>query len=691
MQCLRHNRKNNIPTSKSNRFIHGVLIVLLGFLTGQVGWSQKLYDIDSLKQELERTTSPVDHASLLIYLSNAYRFVDKELSEEYAIQALTEAQILANDTLIADSYFQLEQVCFFRDDYELALFYLDSAILLYQKINAHYMESMALRVKGNILSFMGKYNDAYEVLLMALERCEKEEDKDGANSTKLLLATVLDYVKEYDQSELLYKEAISYLDTLSDDMYYYEDISFGLTYYGMHLDLRERYDEALEKFKETERLAKRAQDPYGELIAIVNTGLLYADLEQYDSSEYYCDYALAMSKEYEDLFEEQSCYKCLGITYAGQGRNSEAEKMFLMADQLANAIEVPQEQMEIKKHLANFYKKQGAFEKALAYQEEYKVYSDSTFNTTKAAQFSLLQTKFNIAEKEKMNKGLQEKLKNKTRQNALYLVGILLAAVFIVVLYLVFLIQQNNKNKLEHLVTERTKELKESNEMLWQANQELKEFAYITSHDLKEPIRNINSYAYLTSRKIKDSKLEEATDFLEYISKSAIQLNDLVNDVYNFVRLEEIHVTRETFLLTDLVETISTDLHKLGEKRKGIVSTSFIRLTLSKNLLKLILKNLIQNGWKYNKNEEALVQVSCQETDEVYQFEVSDNGIGIAHEFHEHVFKMFKRLHSRGEYTGSGLGLSICKKIITKMGGDISIKTPGIGDEGIVVSFSIPK
>jgi signal transduction histidine kinase len=185
--------------------------------------------------------------------------------------------------------------------------------------------------------------------------------------------------------------------------------------------------------------------------------------------------------------------------------------------------------------------------------------------------------------------------------------------------------------------------------------------------------------------------MNEAGDFLSKISKSAIQLNDLVNDVYNFVRLDELSLNKDIFMLSDLTDEIRTDLQKLDKEKNGRLRVSSIQLRMSKNLLKIILKNLIQNGWKYNEQKESMVNINCVETETTYEFEVSDNGIGIAPQFHEQVFQMFKRLHGRGDYAGSGLGLPICKKMVVKMGGDISITTPGIGEDGITVRFFIPK
>jgi signal transduction histidine kinase len=384
-------------------------------------------------------------------------------------------------------------------------------------------------------------------------------------------------------------------------------------------------------------------------------------------------------------------YESLLVALSMYEEEGQLEQAYFFRDDYEQALLYIDSSIVLYRKINDLYKQQGDYQKALTYHEAYKLYSDSTYNSTKSAQFSFLQTEYDIAVKERTNQLLQEELTYKTKQSALYLAVIVLALAFIIALYSIYVIQQKSKKQLEVLVSDRTKELQDSNERLQQANKELQEFTYITSHDLKEPIRNINSYAFLTERKIKDSKMNEAGDFLSKISKSAIQLNDLVNDVYNFVRLDELSLNKDIFMLSDLTDEIRTDLQKLDKEKNGRLRVSSIQLRMSKNLLKIILKNLIQNGWKYNEQKESMVNINCVETETTYEFEVSDNGIGIAPQFHEQVFQMFKRLHGRGDYAGSGLGLPICKKMVVKMGGDISITTPGIGEDGITVRFFIPK
>jgi tetratricopeptide (TPR) repeat protein len=571
------NGQGGIDSENAKLILRAIVLLAIALLSTLLSRAQESeWNLDSLEQTLDTITSPQERNYLLILISDAYRFSNKDKSERFAFQALEEAKAAGDDALVADSYFQLEQSFFFQDDYEKALLYIDSAIVLYAKRDDPYWKGTALQVKGSILSFMGKYNEAYQSLLLAQETQKDEEYKDELNNTRVLIASVFDCVKEYSQSASLYQEAIRHFKSKPDQIYYYEDISFALSHYGVHLYTRGLYKEALETFKELDQLAKEVQDPYGEVGALVYIGLVYANLEQFDSSGYYCNRAFEISEFYEDEYEKLLCYKCLGMTYQGQNRLDETGKVFLKAALLADTLGVLQEQMEMKKYLTDYYKIKGDHKKALAYHEAFKTYSDSTFNVAKSAQLSLLQTQYNIDQKVKANLQLRQQLRDKTLQSTLYLIAIVLAVALSIVLFMLFRLQKRNKNILEGLVKKRTRELKKSNVNLQQANKELKEFAYITSHDLKEPIRNINTYAFLTLRKVNNKETEEAAAFLEHISKSAIQLSKLVDDVFNFIQLEEMQVAKTSFLLTDVVEEVSAELYELAQQKRGRIVQQFL-------------------------------------------------------------------------------------------------------------------
>ncbi|MEM1216144.1 MAG: ATP-binding protein, partial [Bacteroidota bacterium] len=338
------------------------------------------------------------------------------------------------------------------------------------------------------------------------------------------------------------------------------------------------------------------------------------------------------------------------------------------------------------------YETKGQLSKALNYLEEYKVLGDSILNLDKARQRSFMQTQFDIAQKDNQNRELTQRLEAKSRESYYYVIVVLLILGLAVSLASLYVFQRRSNVKLEETVTQRTQELKASNRRLVTANEELQEFSYITFHDLREPIRNISVFAGLAKRRLTQKKLSGVEDSLQFIAKSALQLDELVNSVYSFVRLGNADQQLDAFLLDALVEEIKGELTVMVKDNNGHITlvNEALTVTTNRSVLKIVLTNLISNSLKYNESDNAKVEIHAKKEEQHYHFQVKDNGIGIEPEFREQVFKMFKRLHHRGDYSGSGLGLAICRKLVERLGGEITVLGPGLEQQGVNIAFSIP-
>lgn len=228
--------------------------------------------------------------------------------------------------------------------------------------------------------------------------------------------------------------------------------------------------------------------------------------------------------------------------------------------------------------------------------------------------------------------------------------------------------------------------LKKSNTALHKANQELERFAYITSHDLKTPARNISSFLGLAERDLKRGQYDNLETFFGYAKAGAHQMNELIEDILNFSRLN--HQKALVLEFADLNETIATceeQLRVTYGSRFTVHATGLPVIKTAPKLLSILFMNLLDNAIKYNDAEQAIIQVDSRVEDNQWVLTFADNGIGIAPEFQDKVFEMFQRLHTPTEYNGTGIGLAMCRKVAQRLGGEIELQSqPGEGSQFLV-------
>jgi len=239
------------------------------------------------------------------------------------------------------------------------------------------------------------------------------------------------------------------------------------------------------------------------------------------------------------------------------------------------------------------------------------------------------------------------------------------------------------KDGLELLVTARTAELKTAVEKLERSNRDLDEFAYIASHDLKEPLRGIHNYVSFLREDYGGRLDEEGRGYLSRLQRLAERLTALIDGLLAYSRLSNRPLPMETVDLEAVLDDVAVDLEAPLESQ-GVELRRVGRLPSVKcNAARIgeVFQNLIANGAKYNDKAEKWVEVGCDASGPVPVFCVRDNGIGIPEQHREKVFRIFKRLHEQSKYGGgTGVGLTIVKKIVERHGGRIWLEsTPGEG------------
>jgi PAS domain S-box-containing protein len=243
--------------------------------------------------------------------------------------------------------------------------------------------------------------------------------------------------------------------------------------------------------------------------------------------------------------------------------------------------------------------------------------------------------------------------------------------------------------KAEDALAMKAMELAHSNAELGRSNAELQHFAYIASHDLQEPLRMVASYVQLLARRYKDKLDQDANEFIGFAVDGATRMQALINALLTYSRVGS---QAKKFTPTDCEAVLDSTLAglKTAVEESGAEITRDPLPTVMGDATQLgqLFQNLIGNGIKFRGAERPRIHVSCQRNGQGWVFSVRDHGIGFDSRYAERIFVMFQRLHAKGEYPGTGIGLAVCKKIVERHDGEIWVESrPG---EGATFYFTIP-
>ena len=235
------------------------------------------------------------------------------------------------------------------------------------------------------------------------------------------------------------------------------------------------------------------------------------------------------------------------------------------------------------------------------------------------------------------------------------------------------------QNNLRQLVSE-----------LKMSNKELEQFAYVASHDLQEPLRMITSFTQLLEKRYKGQLDSDADDYISFVVDGAHRMKDLIDDLLEFSRLNTEVREFELVIMEIALEDVLRNLKPTLRESNAHITHDYLPNVMGDHVQIIqLLQNLIGNAIKFKGNNPPSIHISAQDKDTTWLFSINDKGIGIDQNHQKQIFSIFKRLHTREEYPGTGIGLSISKRIIENHGGQIWVESE-LG-KGSTFYFTIPK
>lgn len=232
-------------------------------------------------------------------------------------------------------------------------------------------------------------------------------------------------------------------------------------------------------------------------------------------------------------------------------------------------------------------------------------------------------------------------------------------------------------------------QLNEKNHLLEKSNAKLALFSQMASHDLKVPLKGLDSYLNLIQKNVANEKLNEVPKYIKIVKKSVSRMSAMIEDTLEFSTVDSANRDKKYFEEIDLgiiAKNIRVSL-LANEENIKIEIDELPRVFGRKNQVYKVFQNLIENGIKYNRSTKKRIRISCISENGVAHISIKDNGIGIKADQFNSIFQPYKRLHSDDEFSGSGLGLAICKDIVESMEGSIDLKS---NEEGSTFMIRLP-
>jgi light-regulated signal transduction histidine kinase (bacteriophytochrome) len=233
--------------------------------------------------------------------------------------------------------------------------------------------------------------------------------------------------------------------------------------------------------------------------------------------------------------------------------------------------------------------------------------------------------------------------------------------------------------------------LEEQTLELQRSNRELEQFAYVASHDLQEPLRKVASFCQMLERRYSGQLDERADQYIHFAVDGAKRMQQLINDLLEFSRVGRVSTPLVDVDLNDCLRNALFSLEAAREEAAAEITAADLPTVHGEApLLTQLLQNLIGNAIKFRSQEPPRITITAGEGDGFWEFSCTDNGIGIEPEYADRVFLIFQRLHAKEVYTGTGIGLAMCKKIVEYHGGRIWVDESPRTEPGTTIHWTLP-
>ncbi|HWB62119.1 MAG TPA: ATP-binding protein [Chitinophagales bacterium] len=533
--------------------------------------------------------------------------------------------------------------CLVVNDYEKAIAYCQEVLHKLDESETFDMVYKIYMTMGNSYQLKGEIFLAQEAYLKGLKQLEAKKEhtsreKNFLGSFYYNLSLILSTTELNMPSEEYLEKAIAYYEEIDSSF----NLSKSYVAYAGVFEKKKEYNKAIELLYKSLEIDIKINDPYSIALSKANLGIMHLRIRDFEQAFGYINDALAFFEESKMIYEKAMVRTNLGDALCMVDRRQDGIKELLASEDLFKKQDNKRELSNIYTLLSKYLAEEGDYKMALEYQQKYTESLKYFFDVEKTRALTRAKKEFESEQKEKEAALLREK-----------------------------------NEEINHYVVR-----------LESSNNELKQFAHVASHDLREPLRMITAYMNLLQKSMKDTLSPQQSEFMNYAVDGARRMEQLIIDMLRLAKVDaNPHITAVN--LNTVIEEISMNLELLIKDKNAMVIFSGLPTIMADRTMMLqLFQNLVGNGIKYNESGSPTIKLHHRIYRDALEISVTDNGIGIPEHLREKAFQLFQRLHTKKQYAGTGIGLAICKKIAESLGGKIAIEDNATG--GSVFRIMLP-
>jgi signal transduction histidine kinase len=605
----------------------------------------------------------------------AHLFFVKELEFENALDDSTKSFMYSE---VAHSYRNIGD---FRKCYELLV---KNEALVSRSNNIYLLQNSFLNF-GVFCANLNDFEKATQNFTKSLELAIQMNDPDEVCDSYRSLAGVYVKSKNYDLALKCAEQSISYVNKINNNNF---PIYFAYSSYGKILKDCKKYKEAIKALEKAAQLCIAVDDKSSLSDFYNSLADIYTELNDLNQAEYYykkCSSLISETSELDVMVFAHNNSKFLI-------KKGEYDKAVIMLNKSVSlALQYDRKFLLQKNYerLSEVFEQKNDHKKSLFYVRKALLLRDAIFSEENTKRVAEAQFKYNLAQSE------EDVKKIKTRHFYTILISLAIILFLFIAFLVYFLRSKDQKNKLllekTQMLTETTLIIKDKNRQLEESNEILRQFAFASAHDLKEPLRSINSFVNIIQRKYLKILPPEATEYMGFVTVGVKRMESLLNALLEFssVLIDDDSAHKNNDVKVVLKDVFHHYESLINEKNAVIKGPSvFPTIEMNEAHLKQVLSNLVHNALKFSKIE-AKIEIGYETTTEELILYVKDAGIGLDKSYSDKIFKLFQRLDRVTHKESVGVGLTICKNIMDKYAGRIWFES--VIEEGTTFYIAFPK